>query len=220
VDVVGSLHAFARVVEHSLRNVDFDAQPSESRTSRAPQVVRGEVCDAVFLEPLQASGDAAGDVLRIDWRRLFGARKYLPRAARHDLKLLEFLDRPTRQRHDMPLAGFRMRVRNRPGPSFEVELAPLGERELAAALESEQEHAKDVRKPLKAAGVIEILKKGLQLLLGQSPRSRSFLPAGARRVSLTRPLSIEALVAMRAALRRRQLPLPLWGPTPKNLFST
>ena len=78
----------------------------------------------------------------------------------------------------MPFAGLRMRVGNRPGLLGEVELAPLGEGELAAALQREQEHSKDVRKALEAAGVVQIPRKAFSSS-SENTRARGFsLPPG------------------------------------------
>ena len=74
--------------------------------------------------------------------------------------------RPVRERHDVPSAGLGMRIRDRPGLCLEVELAPLGERELAPALQRKQEYPKDVGQALEAAGLVEVLKESLELLIG------------------------------------------------------
>jgi hypothetical protein len=51
----------------------------------------------------------------------------------------------------MTLAGLRMVVRDRPSSLFEIELSPLCERELTAALQGEQKYPEHVGKSLKAA---------------------------------------------------------------------
>jgi hypothetical protein len=66
----------------------------------------------------------------------------------------------------MAFASLCMCVRDRRDLFFEVEFAPFSECKLAPTLESQQEHAKDVWKPLEAAGVVQVLKERLQLIFG------------------------------------------------------
>jgi len=82
VNVVRGFYSLARMVENSFCDMAFDAQPRKPRPPSAPKVMRRERSDTVLLESLEASGDAARDVFRIDRRRLVDAGKYEPRSAR------------------------------------------------------------------------------------------------------------------------------------------
>jgi hypothetical protein len=66
----------------------------------------------------------------------------------------QFLNCPIGQWDHVPLTGVRVRVGYRPGLIGKVELAPLGQSELAAALQGEQEHSEDMGEPLKSAGLV------------------------------------------------------------------
>jgi hypothetical protein len=81
VYIVGGLDSFAGVVKNTLADICLDAELGEPGAPRAAQVMCGEGGDAMLLEPLEASGDASGDVLRVSRRSLVCVREHVPGSA-------------------------------------------------------------------------------------------------------------------------------------------
>ena len=86
MSVVGRVDLLTCMIEHALRNLEFDPQAGEAGAACATEVMSRELGDFKVPKSVRAACDTSSDVLRVYRTRTVHAGQNTERAARHLLE--------------------------------------------------------------------------------------------------------------------------------------